>query len=95
MKKLILILLSVLFCLSCLASCNQQPDEQDPAETTLESTDPETETEEITTGAEDKLAMEKVDFIVSVPADRQAVVLQLTDPQIIDASQARTSQTRA
>jgi hypothetical protein len=91
MKKLILILLSALFCLSCLASCNQQPDEQDPAETTLESTEPETETEEITTEAEDKLAMEKVDFIVSVPADRQAVVLQLTDPQIIDASQARTA----
>lgn len=91
MKKLILILLSALFCLSCLASCNQQPEEQDPAETTLESTEPETETEEITTEAEDKLAMEKVDFIVSVPADRQAVVLQLTDPQIIDASQARTA----
>jgi hypothetical protein len=91
MKKLILILLSALFCLSCLASCNQQPEEQDPAETTLESTEPETETEEITTEAEDKLAMEQVDFIVSVPADRQAVVLQLTDPQIIDASQARTA----
>ena len=91
MKKLSLILLSALFCLSCLASCNQQPDEQDPAETTLESTEPETETVEITTEAEDKLAMEKVDFIVSVPADRQAVVLQLTDPQIIDASQARTA----
>ena len=90
MKKLILILLSALFCLSCLASCNQQPEEQDPAETTLESTEPETETEEITTEAEDKLAMEKVDFIVSVPADRQAVVLQLTDPQIIDSSQMRT-----
>ena len=91
MKKLILILLSALFCLTCLASCNQQPEEQDPAETTLESTEPETETEEMTTEPEDKLAMEKVDFIVSVPADRQAVVLQLTDPQIIDASQARTA----
>ena len=91
MKKLILILLSALFCLTCLASCNQQPEEQDPAETTLESTEPETETEEVTTEAEDKLAMEQVDFIVSVPADRQAVVLQLTDPQIIDASQARTA----
>ena len=91
MKKLIFILFSALFCLSCLASCNQQPEEQDPAETTLESTEPETETEEMTTAAEDKLAMEKVDFIVSVPADRQAVVLQLTDPQIIDASQARTA----
>lgn len=91
MKKRILILLSALFCLSCLASCNQQPEEQNPTETTLESTEPETETEEITTGAEDKLAMEKVDFIVSVPADRRAVVLQLTDPQIIDASQARTA----
>lgn len=91
MKKLMLILLSALFCLSCFASCNQQPEEQDPAKTTLESTEPETETEEITTEAEDKLAMEKVDFIVSVPAERQAVVLQLTDPQIIDASQARTA----
>ena len=30
-----------------------------------------------------------VDFVVKVPTDRQPVVLQLTDPQIIDASQAR------
>lgn len=34
--------------------------------------------------------MEKVDFIVSVPADRKPVILQLTDTQIIDSSQART-----
>ena len=30
-----------------------------------------------------------VDFVVKVPTDRNPVVLQLTDPQIIDAAQAR------
>ena len=30
------------------------------------------------------------DFLVEVPADRDAVVLQLTDPQIIDSAQRRT-----
>ncbi|MBE6684592.1 MAG: hypothetical protein E7592_02930, partial [Ruminococcaceae bacterium] len=34
--------------------------------------------------------LELVDFVVSVPEDREAVILQLTDPQIIDASQVRT-----
>ena len=90
MKKIFLIILSTLFCLSCLASCNRQPEEQ-PEESIQESTGAETETEEISTEAEDKLAMEKVDFIISVPTDRQPVILQLTDPQIIDASQSRTA----
>lgn len=34
--------------------------------------------------------MNLVDFVVSVPADRAPVILQLSDTQIIDASQART-----
>ena len=49
-------------------------------------TQTETESEEETQNP----ALELVDFIVSVPADREAVILQLTDTQIIDASQART-----
>lgn len=32
-----------------------------------------------------------VDFVVEVPADRDPIVLQLTDPQIIDAAQSRTA----
>lgn len=92
MKKLLLILLSLLFCMSCLASCNGTPEgtEDDPAESTEAVTEAPTETEEESTAPEDAAAMELVDFIVSVPADRQAVVLQLTDPQIIDSSQMRT-----
>ena len=31
-----------------------------------------------------------VDFIVEVPVGREPVILQLSDPQIIDAAQART-----
>ncbi|MBO5841941.1 MAG: metallophosphoesterase [Clostridia bacterium] len=92
MKKLLLILLSLLFCMSCLASCNGTPEgtEDDPAESTEAVTEAPTETEEVSTAPEDAAAMELVDFIVSVPADRQAVILQLTDTQIIDASQCRT-----
>ena len=91
MKKLILIMLTILFVVSCFTSCNQQSEEQEPVGSIQESTETTPETEEVTTQNEDLLAMEKVDFIVSVPADRQAVVLQLTDPQIIDASQARSA----
>ena len=36
-------------------------------------------------------AGEYVDFIVSVPEDREPVILHLTDMQIVDASQERTS----
>lgn len=97
MKKLLLILLSLLFCLSCFASCNSKtPDVQTPEdaesiqESTEAATEAPTETEEVSTAPEDAAAMELVDFIVSVPADRQAVILQLTDTQIIDASQCRT-----
>lgn len=35
-------------------------------------------------------ALEMVDFIVSVPEGREPKILQITDPQIIDASQMRT-----
>ena len=93
MKKLLLILLSLLFCMSCLASCNGTPEgtEDDPAESTEAVTEAPTETEEVSTAPEDAAAMELVDFIVSVPADRAPVILQLTDPQIIDSSQARTA----
>ena len=92
MKKLLLILLSLLFCMSCLASCTGTSDEQDGESvgSIQESTEAPTETEEVSTAPEDAAAMELVDFIVSVPADRQAVILQLTDTQIIDASQCRT-----
>ena len=93
MKKLLLILLSLLFCMPCLASCNGTPEgtEDDPAESTEAVTEAPTETEEVSTAPEDAAAMELVDFIVSVPADRAPVILQLTDPQIIDSSQARTA----
>ena len=92
MKKLTLILLSLLMTLSCLVSCTSIPDEQEPesVESTEALTEAPTETEEVSTEPGDAAAMEKVDFIVSVPADRQAVILQLTDTQIIDASQCRT-----
>ena len=61
-------------------------------------TDSETETveseetnEETTEIIKENEALEMVDFIVSVPEGREPVILQLTDPQIIDASQARTA----
>lgn len=66
----------------------------DESSETVESTETvkETETEEETTvEIEDSKAMENVDFIVSVPKDKTPVILQLTDTQIIDSSQSRTS----
>ena len=93
MKKLISILLGLLFCTTCLAACNQTSDVQEPSSETevLDQTEQTEQTEEQTQVPEDAAAMERVDFIVSVPADRQPVILQLTDPQIIDSSQARTA----
>ena len=82
MKKLTLIILSLLLTMSCLASCTGSPDVQD-TETDAVTDANDTETEEQTT-QEDLEAMELVDFIVRVPADRAPVILQLTDPQIID-----------
>lgn len=55
-------------------------------ETELESIVAETESIE---KEEDKV-LELVDFIVEVPEGREPVILQLTDMQIIDASQERT-----
>lgn len=56
-------------------------------ETTIETT---TETEKETETEENKV-MEYVDFVVSVPEGREPVILQITDTQIIDTSQCRTS----
>ncbi|MBR3687002.1 MAG: metallophosphoesterase [Clostridia bacterium] len=50
-------------------------------ETTEETTEEEMETINFS---------DYVDFVVSVPEDREPIVLQLTDPQIIDSSQCRT-----
>ena len=61
---------------------NIETESETKSETQTE-TDTETETETV-----DALGL--VDFVVSVPADREPVILQLTDLQIIDASQQRT-----
>ena len=60
------------------------------SQTQTTPTETQSQTEEQTTETEDQKAMNEVDFIVSVPADRQPVILQLTDTQIIDSSQRRT-----
>ena len=57
---------------------------------TISETSTETVTETETIAEEDNDFMEYVDFLVSVPEDRDPVILQLTDTQIIDPGQART-----
>ena len=57
------------------------------AVTETENTVTETKTE---TEKEENKVFELVDFVVSVPENREPIILQLTDPQIIDSSQART-----
>lgn len=64
-------------------------DQDSEKKTENEKTENE-KTEETETQQKEDKAMELVDFIVSVPADREPVILQLTDPQIIDSSQSRT-----
>ena len=89
MKKIILVALLSLFVI-CLFACNDSPANE------IESGNDETtvfdETTEETTEEEMETInfLEYVDFVVSVPEDREAVILQLTDTQIIDASQCRT-----
>ena len=61
------------------------PESENPEETTKE----ENTTVEDDSGKENE-ALKMVDFIVSVPEGREPKILQLTDPQIIDASQMRT-----
>ena len=62
-----------------------------PTETTKPSETTETTSEETSKKEEEtENWLELVDFVVSVPEDREAVILQLTDTQIIDASQVRT-----
>lgn len=62
-----------------------------PTETTKPSETTETTSEETSKKEEEtENFLELIDFIVSVPEDREPVILQLTDPQIIDASQVRT-----
>ena len=63
---------------------NETTSETEAVTTTETTTETETETEE-------NKAMEYVDFVVSVPEGREPVILQLTDTQIIDTSQCRTS----
>ena len=58
------------------------------AVTETENTVTETKTE---TEKEENKVFELVDFVVSVPENREPIILQLTDPQIIDSSQARTN----
>jgi len=70
-------------------SVTEAPTEEQTTPPTEEQTTPPTE-EQTTPPTKEQQAMEKVDFIVSVPADRKPVILQLTDTQIIDSSQART-----
>ena len=89
MKKIILVALLSLFVI-CLFACNDSPAneiESGNDETTVfdETTEETTEEEMETINFSDY-----VDFVVSVPEDREAVILQLTDPQIIDSSQCRT-----
>ena len=64
------------------------------AETTSIEGESESESEEVEetviNGMEKEEMLELVDFLVEVPEDREPVVLHLTDPQIIDASQMRT-----
>ena len=68
--------------------------ESDTIADTEETTFGEHVTEEIEEtekkGMEKEEMLELVDFLVEVPADREPVILQLTDTQIIDASQMRT-----
>lgn len=95
MKRCFLIMLGLLLSLGCLASCNPSsegntPETQDPGTQTETPTETPTEPEETTKENEDQAAMNLVDYIVSVPADREPVILQLTDTQIIDSSQCRT-----
>ncbi len=101
MKNIKIILVALLSLLMLfLASCDggqnaetttgtEAPETTQSSETTKgsnestseETTEKETETENF---------LELVDFIVSVPEEREPVILQLTDTQIIDASQVRT-----
>lgn len=97
--KFTLISLILLFAI-LLAACNgTQSAENETTDTDVETTEAEEtvddttseETTEETTEAETtNPALELVDFVVSVPEDRQPVILQLTDTQIIDSSQVRT-----
>ena len=58
--------------------------------TTKEEMTTESNTE-IKTEPETEDVMEQVDFIVSIPEGKEPVILHLTDPQIIDASQTRSA----
>lgn len=74
---------------------SESPVESDTEpEVSTETTVTETETKtETSTEAETEDVMDKVDFMVSVPESKEPVILQLTDPQIIDPTQQR-SETR-
>ncbi|MBQ8407766.1 MAG: metallophosphoesterase [Clostridia bacterium] len=102
MKKILY--LSVLCIFLLLAGCdgNSQTEEhtsdrvqseQSTQEETDASTTKVTEVTETTetTETEDNAVLELIDFIVNVPEGREPVILQLTDMQIIDASQERTA----
>lgn len=90
MKNALSVLLSIVFCIACLTSCTSDPDVTWPDDVTTTETEVPTEPEETTKESEDQAAMDMVDYIVSVPADRAPVILQLTDTQIIDSAQCRT-----
>ena len=97
--KVTLISLILLFAI-LLAACNGTQSAENEttdteadtteAEETVDDTTSEETTEETTEAETTNPALELVDFVVSVPEDRQPVILQLTDTQIIDSSQVRT-----
>ena len=64
--------------------------ETDATTVTEMTNNTETTETETTTEIEDSKVMEYVDFIVEVPEGREPIILQLTDPQIIDSSKSRT-----
>ncbi len=88
MKKVLLIILILALVLS-MAACGQNSTE-DPTASTA-PTDGETQNTQATDPTEETILEDSVynyvDFIVDVDSDRDPIVLQLTDPQIIDASQ--------
>ena len=77
---------------SSTTECDSEATEQsDIKEETSSETDSEKSNESNTEEKIENEALKMVDFLVSVPADREPVILQLTDTQIIDPSQMRTS----
>jgi metallophosphoesterase superfamily enzyme len=73
------------------SSLTEESEEKEESSETHENTEKEESSETDDKKVEEKNeALEMVDFIVSVPEGREPKILQITDPQIIDASQVRT-----